>query len=319
MPRVVKPAAADSAAVDKAPAGNTAEPQSPWLRGLGYGVRIAVAALVLWLGWAGINTFTALLRDDPPPHTIAQQAADTQAASFDWSQVVAAGGAWSFGDASWSVSVRPVADAQLPAALARPLADPTAFLPATDAERSILDVLKQMPGGSTERDGGTEYVYESPAFQYVVRTRQVGGERRVCWARGAVRRGEQDWTLMETRPGDASPAAAVRGALLHYPPDVVLLASRRNAADEPACEFIRTPGTLSALAEYWRGREVAATPVVVGEAGLEEMICAAGGRMFRVAALLESSATDTAGTTVMIAAIDPPATPPSSSTSRPAP
>jgi len=309
MPSVVKPAAADT----------VAKPRSPWVRGLGYGARIAVAAFVLWLGWAGINTFTALLRDDPPPQVIAQQAADSQAASFDWSQVVAAGGAWSFGDAGWSVSVRPVADAELPAALARPLADPAAFLPATDAERSILDILKEMPGGSTERDGGTEYVYESPAFQYVVRTRDVGGERRVCWARGAVRRGEHDWTLMETRPGDASPAVAARGALLPYPPDVVLLASRRNAADEPACEFIRTPGTLSALADFWRGRDVAATPIVVGEAGLEEMICAAGGRMFRVAALLESSATDTAGTTVMIAAIDPPTTPPSPSPSRPAP
>ncbi|MCE9606391.1 MAG: hypothetical protein K8U03_15960, partial [Planctomycetia bacterium] len=216
---------------------------------------------------------------------------------------IAAGRGWSFEQTGWSVQLHTIADAEIAGELSRRLTDPATFGPMLDTERSILDVLNQMPNVAAERDGGVDHAYESPAFRYVVRTRTVENVRRVAWARGAVRRNDLEWTVLEARPSNASSAIESLGVLLPSPPATKRIAARLDRHGAIACEFLRSPGRLADLVDYWRAHDVATTPSSTGSQGVQELQCRFQGRSFQVAALSESQ---TLGTTLMIVALDPP-------------
>jgi hypothetical protein len=280
------------------PAETTTLAQRTWVRCLTYAGRSVVALLVLWIGWSSATTFVHLLRDATPTDL---QSSESQVAPFAWEQVVADGGSWSFADGSWSVQVSEVAADAVPSALVRPLDDPEHFADPTAAERSLLSALQRMPAVPHERDGGTDLVMSGSMLQFCIRTKSIAGMQRVAWARGAVHRGDGRWTMLELETAGGHSNAGIVDPLLPTPPRAVTLATRLDRRGTPACQFLQVPGTTGELVDYWRGQAVQATPLVVGAAGLQELLCRHQDKSFHVVALNESS---TSGTTVFIAALD---------------
>ena len=166
-------------------------------------IRLALAALVVWVACSTGMTFLRLLHDapDPVPNDAATPAAS---AGFDWSRMADPGGSWRLGDLGWTLAVRRLPTSELDRSWAVPPIEVAGAALPGELENALLQGLRASRLASEVVPGGRRYAVDSATLRAIARTTTVGDHERLVAARLAVRGDDEHWTVVEVVPGPTS-------------------------------------------------------------------------------------------------------------------
>ena len=137
-------------------------------------IRLALAALVVWVACSTGMTFLRLLHDapDPVPNDAATPAAS---AGFDWSRMADPGGSWRLGDLGWTLAVRRLPTSELDRSWAVPPIEVAGAALPGELENALLQGLRASRLASEVVPGGRRYAVDSATLRAMTTARKAAG------------------------------------------------------------------------------------------------------------------------------------------------
>jgi hypothetical protein len=216
------------------------------------GVRLLLAAGVLFVGYWTITRFTSLLHDREPAAVPTPSAAagptTTEPARLDSLALSQLGGSWEFYSAGWSLEVG-TAQSASPPGFWEQGEDSAVELP-TYIDAVEASLLQLFPAQSSD---GSVAKLNASGLRAEAITRDTPRRRRIVSARGVLQTGNGQWMTIAAVRTHQPQSALPRFSLIHPEiPNVENLAFRRGPDGDAIGQFAKSSLTIDSLLEMWR-------------------------------------------------------------------
>jgi hypothetical protein len=221
------------------------------------GVRLLLAAGVLFVGYWTMARFTSLLHDrEPAAVPNPSQAAGpttTELARLDSLALSQLGGSWEFLGAGWSLTVGTATDQEKlqfkPPAFEDAIEPPTTVDPVESSLASLFDSLK---AARTKINSWATRTVDTPHLFATAQERLVGDSYRIASAQGFIRLGPDQWATISAARSNQNSSAPPASSLMPSVAGVERLAVRRGPAGAVVGEFAKTKLKIDQLLELWQ-------------------------------------------------------------------